>query len=80
MTTHATVEVVYKKSCFFLKILQEGMELAQTKINEIINQVLDEEGLTPKELVIGGFRQFFPLFLVYTIFSKITEKKVKEVL
>ena len=56
------------------------MDLAQTKINTIINQVLDEEGLTPKELVIGGFRQFFPLFLVYTIFSKITEKKVKEVL
>ena len=35
------------------------MDLAQTKINTIINQVLDEEGLTPKELVIGGFRQFF---------------------
>ena len=58
MTTPATVEVVYQKVICFKKILQEGMDLAQTKINEIIAQVLDEEGLTPKELVIGGFRQF----------------------
>merc|ERR1712242_136108 len=36
---------------------REGMNLAQSKINELIEQVLSEEGLTSKELVIAGFSQ-----------------------
>ena len=53
----------------------EGMNLAQSKINELIEQVLSEEGLTSKELVIAGFR--FEWFLNYNqleikFFSKFT--------
>ena len=35
----------------------DGMLLAQSKINELIDQILDEEGLTSNELVIAGFSQ-----------------------
>ena len=43
-------------------LTSEGMNLAQSKINELIEQVLSEEGLTSKELVIAGFR--FEWFLI----------------
>lgn len=33
------------------------MILAQSKINELIDQILDEEGLTSNELIIAGFSQ-----------------------